>query len=224
MILTKNLPRILETAKASERVLDVGGWFQPLNLATHVLDIGSYATRRHEHALDPQNAERYSEDTWTVHDACKGDLPFEDKYFDFCFCSHLLEDVRDPLPVCAEMVRVSKAGYIEMPSRDREIFCKVRFAWLKKAFGTMPEIGFYHHRWFCEIEGSHVRFTVKDQRLVLDREAYITRGELGRKLTEDESGVGLFWEGGFTSEEVFEENENFLRKYKSEALTRLKGK
>jgi hypothetical protein len=30
-------------------------------------------------------------------------------------CSHTLEDIRDPLWVCSEMIRIGKAGYIELP-------------------------------------------------------------------------------------------------------------
>lgn len=45
MILKKNLSAVLAKASAANRVLDVGGWFQPLNHATHVLDINPYETR-----------------------------------------------------------------------------------------------------------------------------------------------------------------------------------
>jgi hypothetical protein len=39
MILLSNLPRLRELAGAAGRVLDVGGWYQPFNLATHVVDL-----------------------------------------------------------------------------------------------------------------------------------------------------------------------------------------
>lgn len=63
MILTSNLPCIVETAQAAERALDVGGWFQPLNCATNVFDLGPYATR---HRL---NSATVSEDGATSGDA-----------------------------------------------------------------------------------------------------------------------------------------------------------
>lgn len=44
------------------------------------------------------------------------DLPFEDKTFDFAFCSHLLEHVLDPEAAVNEITRVAKAGYIEVPN------------------------------------------------------------------------------------------------------------
>ena len=158
-----------------------------------------------------------------MQDACVTPWPFEDKFFDFSFCSHLLEDIRDPLAVCRELIRVAKSGYIETPSRDREIFSKARFFALKAAFGRMPEIGFGHHRWFCELDGDHWRFIPKDQRLFLNRKRFLTRGDIGRKLSEKESGLYLFWTDAFTFEEAFDEGEESLAAYRRDALKRLKA-
>ena len=44
MILMSNLPALRARAGAAARVLDVGGWFHPFNLATHVIDLAPYAT------------------------------------------------------------------------------------------------------------------------------------------------------------------------------------
>jgi hypothetical protein len=223
MILFQNLPRVCDVAREAERVLDVGGWCHGLNLATHVLDIAHFTKTRQE-PIDPENQPRWTPETWIVHDACKAPWPFPDKHFDFSFCSHLLEDVRDPLTVCAELVRVSKAGYIETPSRQREIFSKARLFWLKTALGRMPEVGFYHHRWFVEIEGTHVRFLAKDQRLLLSRRNFITRHDLGRKMTEAESAIGLFWTDSFTFEETFFDGTTDLRGYRDRVLHALRSR
>jgi SAM-dependent methyltransferase len=48
-------------------------------------------------------------------DADAGDLPFADKAFDYVICSHVLEHVLDPAAAMREMIRVAKAGYIEVP-------------------------------------------------------------------------------------------------------------
>ncbi|HVM80667.1 MAG TPA: methyltransferase domain-containing protein [Stellaceae bacterium] len=202
MILLSNLPKLRQAAQASSKVLDVGGWYQPFNLATHVLDLRPYETRRTHEALEPVDPERFCADTWAVHDACAAPWPYPDKLFDFVICSHLLEDVRDPLIVCKELIRVAKSGYIETPSRLREIYSKERFFALRSFLGNIPEVGFYHHRWFVEAEGAHLRFTAKTTALLEDRRRYLTRRQLGRKLTEGESGLGLFWEGEFTYEEA----------------------
>ena len=44
-------------------------------------------------------------------------LPFGDKEIDFFICSNTPEDLRAPLWVCSEMIRVAKRVYIEVPSR-----------------------------------------------------------------------------------------------------------
>ncbi len=223
MILTSNLPAIAEKARAAKTVLDVGGGRHPLSLATHVMDLRPFAEDGSHGSLDPTHERRFSAETWVIHDACVGPWPFPDKAFDFTFCSHLLEDVRDPIAVCKELIRVSKAGYIETPSREREIFSKARGFGLRTALGAMPELGFNHHRWFVEIEGGHVRFTAKDQRLYQKSDRYITRFDLGRKMTERESGAFLFWEGGFTFEEAFiDDAGEDLSAYRAKALARLK--
>jgi len=221
MILRANLPRLRELAAAADRVLDVGGWYQPFNLATHVIDLQPYETRRRHEAIDPQDVERFGAQSWQVADVCAAPWPYPDKFFDFALCSNLLEDVRDPIAVCSELNRVSRAGYIETPSRVREIFAKTRFARLRALGGALPEIGFYHHRWFVEGNGAHLRFTAKTTALSEDRASYLTRRDIGRKLSEAESGLGLFWDVGFTYEEVFADARDDYPRFRREALARL---
>jgi len=48
-------------------------------------------------------------------DADAADMPFADKVFDYAICSHVLEHVEHPDRVIAELCRVAKAGYIEVP-------------------------------------------------------------------------------------------------------------
>jgi hypothetical protein len=224
VILRSNLPRLRKRAAGAARILDVGGWYQPFNLATHVIDLLPYETRRAREALDPMDEERFSAATWIVADVCSPPWPFADGSFDFAVCSHLLEDVRDPLAVCRELNRVARAGYIETPSRLREIFSKERWRGIKLLLGRLPEIGFHHHRWFVEIDGSHLRFTAKTTALVEHRKHYITRGDVGRKLTEAESGIGLFWDGGFTFEEVFADPRRDYRAFRADAIAGLNSR
>ncbi|MBV9863198.1 MAG: methyltransferase domain-containing protein [Alphaproteobacteria bacterium] len=222
MILRSNLPRLRQAALVAGRVLDIGGWYQPFNLATHVIDLCPFETRRRQEALDPEDAERFAADTWLVTDVCAPPWPYPDKFFDFVVCSNLLEDVRDPLAVCRELNRVGNSGYIETPSRLREIFSKERWFALRAWRGNVPEVGFYHHRWFVEMEGAHLRFTAKTTALLQDRRHYLTRRDLGRRLTEAESGLGLFWSDGFTFEEVFTDLRADYPAFRRRALARLR--
>jgi SAM-dependent methyltransferase len=224
MILRRNLPEVVRRARAGARVLDVGGWYLPLNSATHVIDILPYATRGEP--LDPETEARFSAATWHVLDACVPPWPFPDKFFDFSFCSHLLEDVRDPLAVVRELSRVAKSGYVETPSREREIFAKERWAALAARCGRPPEVGFYHHRWFVESSGTHLVFSAKTCEIERDPGYYLTRSSLGRKLREDESGLGFFWQDEITAEERIivdaDEARAELKRFRADALRRLR--
>ncbi|MEE8275687.1 MAG: methyltransferase domain-containing protein, partial [Alphaproteobacteria bacterium] len=105
-----------------------------------MLDVKEHATRRICDSLTPGEAERFTGDTWVVMDVCKGGWPYVDNWFDFAIFSHLLEDVRDPLTVCRELSRVAKRGYIEVPSRAREIYSKAWLFHLRAGLGRMPEV------------------------------------------------------------------------------------
>ena len=222
MILMSNIRWVSELAAKADTVLDVGGWWCPFNLATHVLDVMPYQTRRHHEALDPEHPQRFSAQTWTIHDVCRTPWPYPDKFFEFSFCSQILEDVRDPMTVCAELVRVSRAGYIETPSRVREIFSKARWYSIRSLIGRSPPIGYDHHLWYVEVAGTHLRFIPKEKRM-LSRQNIITRGDLNRKLTEIESGISLFWQDTFTSEYLPQPIESELQQFREEALYSLRG-
>ncbi len=44
------------------------------------------------------------------------DTPFEDKEFDFSIASHIAEHVKYPNHFCTELSRISRRGYIEVPT------------------------------------------------------------------------------------------------------------
>lgn len=224
MILFSNLPELRRRAQAAKTVLDVGGWHNPFNLATHVIDLMPHATRRSFEALDPEDAERFSAETWTVQDICDGPWPFADNSFDFVICSHTLEDVRDPVHVCREISRIGKAGYVEVPSRVREIFVKSRFVWWQRLRGRMPEVGFRHHRWYCEWIDGAIEFSAKTVQAAEDSRFFISRSDLGRKLTETESGLGLFFDNEIRARErVMLDSTEDLRAFRQKALQDLKS-
>ena len=75
MILRSNLARLREICLSSERVLDIGGWHNPFNLATHVIDLMPFETRRTHDALTPEDRELFSASTWHIQDICDGAWP-----------------------------------------------------------------------------------------------------------------------------------------------------
>jgi SAM-dependent methyltransferase len=192
-----NVQRVLQQLAPSDVVLDVGGWACPFNRANYVLDAEPFDTRGFYRTFGgaPSQGgptEHFTRETWIQQDLCGEPFPFPDRFFDFVICSHTLEDLRDPLWVCREMMRVGKRGYIEVPSRAAE----------SSRGWEHPRIaGLSHHRWLIDIEGTRIAFLMKLHRLHshwrLSLPASYFRG-----MTEEARVQWLFWEGGFTAEEV----------------------
>lgn len=148
----RNSTDIAESLPKEYKVLDVGGSSAPFRRANFIIDIVPFESVN----FDQQRGvgtPLFSKDTYVQHDICSREpWPFEDKQFDYVFCSHVLEDIRDPLWVCSEMIRVSKAGYIEIPSRLFETTLGLE---VKNLSGAT------HHRWVIDIHENKLRFTFK---------------------------------------------------------------
>ena len=144
---------VLALIGPDDRVLDVGGGVEVFPRADAVLDLMPYAAR--QRAQLAHHTERFGPDDWFVGDVCSAAAwaPFADKSFDFVICSHVLEDVRDPIYLCSQLMRVGKAGYIETPSRFREC---------AKASADDGVTGWEHHRWVMDVEGDTLVFTQKN--------------------------------------------------------------
>lgn len=143
---------ILDNLPKDLSVLDIGGASAPFKRATHIVDIvpwsGVYVDKAKGHG-----DVLFNENNYTQFDICSREKwPFIDKQFDYSVCSHVLEDIRDPLWVCSEIIRTSKAGYIEIPSRLYET-----------TFGLEAKnlAGASHHRWVVDLHENRLRFTFK---------------------------------------------------------------
>jgi hypothetical protein len=199
MMLLEHLASIFEQTRHLARVLDAGGGYRPLNTATHILDIVPNGSL--EAGLSTDEPIRFGRANYVVHDICRKPWPFPDGFFDYSFCAHTLEDVRDPVGACEELMRVSHHGYIEVPSRLREVFhYKSGYLW-RRILGRPLRIGYGHHRWLCEAENGRdngrLTFTVKPGTLTYSRNYFITRDEIGRDLTVQEANIAFFWSGRF---------------------------
>lgn len=150
-MLPASAERILETLRPQDVVLDVGGWGRPFTRADWVMDLMPHQSRGLYGREGPPE-ERFTAETWIRRDICARDpYPFGDKELDFVICSHTLEDVRDPIWVCSEMVRIAKAGYIEVPSRLEE-----------QSYGFQgPWAGWGHHRWLIDVVDGRMEFVFK---------------------------------------------------------------
>jgi len=194
-LLDASVKSALERIGDTDLVLDVGGWAKPFARADWVLDLMPYETRG-LYGSATGDDERFSVDTWVVGDICAAEpWPFDDDQFDFAICSHTLEDVRDPVRVCSELVRVAKAGYVEVPSRLEEQSWGVHGPW----------VGWSHHRWLVDGTGDGLEFVSKPGVLHGRPELHFPAGVAG-VLAETERVVSRFWERSFEfSERIFHE-------------------
>jgi methyltransferase family protein len=203
--------RRIEDLGDDNLVLDVGGWARPLARADWVMDLMPYETRG-RYGSDGQGPERFRQETWIERDLCDREpFPFSDGQFDFVVCSHTLEDLRDPVWVCAEMNRVGRAGYVEVPSRLEEQRLGVHGPWA----------GWSHHRWLCDVSGSGIEFVFKPA-MVHARSSDNFPADFGRELTAEQRVQTLWWEGGFEyGERIFMEPaelDDYLAGYVGEHL------
>lgn len=215
----EELPSLI---KPSDLVLDVGGGIRPLSRANYVLDFLSWPER---YAVQPYLSDvwptpHYSAETWIQWDVCsRKPWPFRDKQFDFVICKQTLEDLRDPLWVCEEMMRVSKAGYLETPNRVVESMLGIE---------RTRYCGYSHHHWMCELTETGIEFTFKHAQMHAYRRFHLSVGlDLSRsqrdhhpgevfdvferlavamnrwfyKVNPKYSTIGLYWDNGFTCRE-----------------------
>lgn len=203
--------RLLDLLGPDDVVLDVGGWADPFERADWVIDLMPYETRglyERNGWVSPRSAtERFSARTWVQRDLCDREpYPFADKAIDFAICSQTLEDLRDPLWACSELIRIARAGYIEVPSRLEE-----------QSWGVNgPFVGWSHHRWLIDIAGDDLRFVPKLHEMHARREWHFPQG-FWRTLDEEERVLALWWDGSFAfHEQIFfnaEEADRYLRTF-----------
>ena len=189
---------ILQRLGPSDQVLDVGGWACPFNRAQWILDSEPFESRGYYRtfggaASQGGDTEWFSKDTWVQRDICdKEPWPFRDKQFDFVICSHTLEDIRDPLWVCSEIVRVGKRGYIEVPSRAFETTLGIE---------RPTQAGLSHHRWLIEIHGTEIVFLQK-YHMLHSHWRFALPKRYGKTLDPAALVQWLWWDDTFDAREV----------------------
>jgi SAM-dependent methyltransferase len=203
--------RILESLADDAVVLDLGGWASPFPRADWVIDLLPYETRG-LYGPEDRGEERFDAASWIQRDLCDPEpFPFADDAIDFVVCSHTLEDVRDPVAVCREIVRVGKAGYVEVPSRLEE-----------QAHGFQgPWTGWSHHRWLIDPVEGGLQFVFKHA-VVHGTEAFRFPESFQERLQPVDRVVQLWWTGSFGfGERVFiepAELEAYLADFVAEGL------
>ncbi len=114
-----------------EKVLDVGSGHKPFPFATHLSDIAL-----EDDAYGRAGVPFKHIDNKPVYEFNVEKIPFSDNEFDFIYLSHIMEHVESPEKACAEVMRVAKRGYIETPTRAKDL-------WLNTALAS-------NHQWYVE--------------------------------------------------------------------------
>jgi len=110
------------------KIVELGPGYKPFDLSTYVIDI------------DETYSELYSEKTFLKLNVNYETIPRENKFFDYCYSRHTLEDISTPFFAFNELTRVSKRGYIETPSPLIEMMKGVDG-------GETNYRGYNHHRY-----------------------------------------------------------------------------
>ncbi len=200
-MLQKNSDIIMAQLQPSDVVLDIGAWAHPFNRANYVVDLAPYETRGYYNRSFAKNnpippiggtVEYFTKETWIQRDICSREpYPFADKQLDYVICSHTLEDVRDPLWVCSEMIRIGKRGYIEIPSR----------IWESSRGLEDGIVGLSHHRWLIDIRGNEISFTMKFH-TIHSHWKFSLPAKFVRSLPKEKEVQWLFWDDSFSFREV----------------------
>ncbi|MHC4175506.1 MAG: class I SAM-dependent methyltransferase, partial [Planctomycetota bacterium] len=130
----------------TDKVLDIGSGNIPFQLATHLADIAI-----NDNYYGRAGVPFKYLDGKSVFECNIENMPFGDKEFDFVCCSHVLEHVHNPQKACDELMRIGKRGYIETPTRAKDL-------WLNNAKVS-------NYRWSVERAYDRLIFTeyAKDQ-------------------------------------------------------------
>lgn len=189
-----DIQKIIERIKPTDRVLDLGGWDRVFPRANVVVDLNPYETR---HIVNPEVPEHFAKKDWIQADFCSASFweSVPDKSFDFVIISHTLEDIRDPLYVCSQMIRCAKAGYIEVPSKFREC---------AKESAEAIFAGYDHHRWIVEPNRARDGLIFKAKLSWAHQEDHV--GDARRHLVTQDFHYqfnGFFWSGSFKYVEHF---------------------
>jgi len=143
-----------------------------INKSARVLDVGGSMKQREMIVVDtlvdivrpedaPYKKSGLKAKNFIKLDITKDKLPFRDKEFDFCICSHTLEDLAYPFLVIEEMGRVAERGLIITPSMGADmVFSHLDLTdWLSGA-RRLP--GGAHHKWFFYKKHGKLRIIPKN--------------------------------------------------------------
>ena len=159
--------KLLQENYKNWQILDIGCNLDPVKYAQTVADV--------------QNLSSHYKDKKFVLIKSK-ELPFEDDQFDFVYASHVIEHVDDVAFFIKEIQRISKKGYIELPTMLEDNI-------------VLSDNNIKDHKWFFQFDDvNNVLLAEKKRQLI---EPFITHGVLfgsWRKNFRSSLVLELLWE------------------------------
>ena len=107
--------------------------------------------------------------------------------FDFCICTHTLEDLAHPQQVVSQISKIASSGAISTPSKYSEL---TRFEVAEPGLPTL-HLGWIHHRWIFTFQ--HGKWMALPKLNFLDHDPFfegLTNSELSAQYGE----LHFFWE------------------------------
>jgi hypothetical protein len=128
--------------------------------------------------------------------------------FDFCICTHTLEDIMNPGYVCEQISKIAKKGYIAVPSKYRELSKFEAYYTIPGKLRNSTQVeyvghrGYMHHRWI---------FTIKDNEFVgFPKIGYIDKATIFDNIANFDDNVcdlSFFWKDNVSVKYL---NNNYL--------------
>jgi hypothetical protein len=144
----KNITEAVETfclKNNYKNILEIGPGYIPFSLATKSVGFNEKMADFIEIDID------------------KNLLPYENNEIDFVYCRHVLEDIQNPDFALQEIIRCSKAGYIETPSPLIEITKGIDGSPFADKYA-----GYIHHRYivWSNIQKNEIYFLPKYSNII----------------------------------------------------------
>ena len=163
----------------------------------NILDIGCGYTA-HEKAntvCDTQDLSSFYKEKNFIRLNSKN-LPFKDKEFDFVISSHVMEHVEDLQFFISELERVSKMGYIEVPTKleDNLVFENKK-----------------DHLWHMEFDDDNLKLIISKKKQYFEPFLTVSSIKQLNKYFRSSLVIELFWENTIDYSILEEEKQEFVK-------------
>ena len=161
---SKNYIQKILSENKSWKVLDIGCGYTPNEYATTICDIQDLSNFYKDKEFIKLNDQK---------------LPFEDNQFDFVIASHVIEHVEDIKFFISELERVSKKGYIELPTKleDNLVFENKK-----------------DHLWHMEFDDVNLKLLISKKVQILEPVLTVSMLQKLRENFKSSLVLELYWE------------------------------